>query len=225
MPHLTNNLLLISVSLTGLIILFYSIEKYYSNDPANGPAFPKPSNGWKCSGNNIRLKLVPALRAASSTKSRRRTISPYFDELRARTVWERSSKNNSEIFFYAKGSVVSRTVFASLPIYILYGVDICDGHVVLSNRALFAKMGYANYDDVNAKMLAKQIDGNLFAEGFGVDTVIRQLNGADPMLLKKFLLIERFEDSLVLAGRHGWRGDSTERFLVDVLKIRNILNV
>jgi len=219
--RLIDQTVIIIIALCVLVVVFHILERKFSDGSTTGPKFPSPNGDWNSSGIKIPLKNVPAL-SGNSPDSRRRTISPFFDELRARELWERSCGNLSEALFYANGNPLVASAFISTPIYILYGIQEFDGHFVVSNRPLFAKMGFKQLDDVEAKLLAKRVDGNIYAEGHGARSCIQSLNRVDAKMLKRFLLIERFGDTLVLAGRHGWRGTSTDRFLADIEEIKKI---
>jgi len=204
-PVLWCSLLLI----VGIPIFILVLKRYPSLMGIKADRFPEPPGNWTRAGDNVQLRDLKGFRG-DPAHSRRRTISPSGAQLGAATLWTREINGAACYFFYGKSNPMLHTPYRLLPILIVHDLDEVRYDLVISNRAVYGMSGRKKSNGPDASALASRTGAIVSINPDSSHQFYTKVDSELGEIMRRFLLIERFGDTLVLAGRHSmfhWDSD------------------
>ena len=190
--------LLFLVFIPGFIFLMHRYPTLFG---MKKDKFPAPPGHWHVAGNYVRLPDYSEFKCAHDN-SPIRTINPTYTLLRAPTLWTKQDNNAKCYFFYGKANAFVHTPFHANPICIITGLNSCEYDLVISNRLVTRRIKRRKSRHPAALSLGKATYSHVCIEPDLDYPFINEIDSETRLLMRRFLLIEKFRDSLVLAGRH-----------------------
>ncbi len=191
---------------------------FFQNETVSYP--PPPGDGWKPIMSRTLLKEIDGM----SKLFKRETFSPPSRELRITHGWTRKKGGQFELYFYGHTKHFIISPFNNVPIYVLSGLQNANDRTVVTTKTTANMQSLDKECFVNHAVPKLAQNAVVYVQSGSASTEALKLERASEMP-NSFLLIERFEDMFVLAGRHGWKDDSADRFFQDTRVVKNILSI